>query len=42
VVNSSGRTAPGWVQQRSLLQAEGVAFTLAGMVRLRVHRWRPL
>jgi methylated-DNA-protein-cysteine methyltransferase-like protein len=41
VVNSAGRTAPGWAEQPALLRAEGITFTLAGHVRMRRHRWRP-
>lgn len=32
VVNSQGRTAPGWDEQRSLLEAEGVEFKSNGCV----------
>ena len=41
VVNAVGRTAPGWGQQRTLLQAEGVTFTESGHVDLRLHLWAP-
>jgi len=37
VVNSAGRTAPGWPGQRGLLEAEGVGFKANGMVDLRRH-----
>lgn len=35
VVNRQGRTAPGFALQRELLEAEGVAFTSAGLVDLK-------
>ena len=35
VVNASGRTAPGWAEQRGMLEAEGVAFRPNGCVDLR-------
>lgn len=41
VVNSTGRTAPGWQEQRSLLQAEGITFRPSGTVDMRHHRWQP-
>ncbi len=41
VVNHAGRTAPGWPEQRMLLQAEGVQFRENGCVAMRQHRWRP-
>ena len=34
VVNAAGRTAPGWTQQRELLEAEGVRFRPGGCVDL--------
>jgi len=37
VVNSAGRTAPGWEGQRALLEREGVAFKPSGLVDLRRH-----
>lgn len=39
VVNSYGRTAPGWPLQRKLLESEGVAFKANGCVDLRSHHW---
>lgn len=41
VVNSSGRTAPGWPQQAQLLRQEGVGFRPNGCVNLKNHRWQP-
>ena len=40
VVNHAGRTAPGWAEQRALLEAEGVAFLLNGRVDLKRFLWR--
>lgn len=40
VVNSAGRTAPGWAGQRILLEAEGVAFRPNGCVDMKKHRLR--
>ena len=42
VVNSVGRTAPGWDDQRTMLEAEGVAFKQNGNVDLKRHLWRPV
>lgn len=39
VVNREGRTAPGWEEQRLLLEAEGVTFGPDGHVNLAVHLW---
>ena len=39
VVNTAGRTAPGWIQQRALLEAEGVGFRPNGCVDMRRFRW---
>ena len=39
VVNHVGRTAPGWAEQRLLLEQEGVAFRADGNVNLTLHRW---
>lgn len=40
VVNSAGRTAPGWAEQRALLENEGVAFLPGGRVDMKKHRFR--
>lgn len=40
VVNHAGRTAPGWVQQRSLLEAEGVGFLENGRVDMKHFQWQ--
>ncbi len=39
VVDHRGRTSPGWQEQRSLLEAEGVRFLPNGMVDLKHFRW---
>lgn len=38
VVNSEGRTVPGWAEQRELLEAEGVEFRANGNVDMRRFR----
>jgi len=38
VVNSAGRTVPGWTEQRELLEAEGVGFRENGNVDMRRFR----
>lgn len=39
VVNSSGRTAPHFYEQRSLLESEGVTFKPNGCADMKKHRW---
>lgn len=39
VVNSAGRCAPGWREQRGLLEDEGVEFTSSGKVRMKKFAW---
>ena len=39
VVNHAGRTAPGWREQRGLLEAEGVEFRKNGCVDMKKYRW---
>lgn len=39
VVNHAGRTAPGWREQRGLLEAEGVEFRENGYVDMKKYRW---
>lgn len=39
VVNHAGRTAPGWQEQRMLLEREGVAFKPDGHVDMKRFRW---
>ena len=41
VVNKEGRTAPGWSQQRQLLEREGVTFKTNGHVDMQRHLWEP-
>ena len=41
VVNAAGRTAPGWSQQRTLLEAEGIRFRPNGHVDMARHLWEP-
>ena len=41
VVNAAGRTAPGWQEQRALLEAEGVPFLSNGNVDLKRCQWKP-
>lgn len=40
VVNSQGRLAPGWAEQKQLLMEEGVTFRPNGNVDLSLHRWK--
>ncbi len=40
VVNHVGRTAPGWIEQRSHLEAESVQFRANGCVDLKKHQWK--
>ena len=40
VVNHAGRLAPGFVQQRALLEAEGVTFLPNGCVDMKLHQWQ--
>lgn len=39
VVNSAGRTVPGWEEQRALLEAEGIVFKKNGCVDMKRHAW---
>lgn len=39
VVNSQGRLVPGWQEQRSLLEKEGVTFRPNGSVDLKRNAW---
>lgn len=39
VVNQTGRTAPGWSRQRTLLEEEGVTFRPNGHVDMAKHLW---
>lgn len=39
VVNHAGRTAPGWKEQRFLLEQEGAVFRENGTVDMKRFRW---
>ena len=39
VVNHAGRTAPGWPEQRFLLEEEGVSFLPDGRVDMKTCAW---
>lgn len=39
VVNQGGRTAPGWREQRELLEEEGITFRPNGNVDMKKHQW---
>ena len=39
VVNSQGRLAPCWAEQRALLEAEGVTFRKNGCVDMKKYQW---
>ena len=40
VVNATGRLAPGWAAQATLLQAEGIVLRDATHVSLKLYRWK--
>ena len=39
VVNSAGRLAPGFLEQRMLLEQEGVGFLPSGRVDMKNYQW---
>ncbi len=39
VVNHAGRPAPGWTEQRELLEAEGIVFRSDGCVDMKRFQW---
>ena len=39
VVNHAGRPAPGWPEQRQLLECEGVLFKANGCVDMKQFQW---
>lgn len=41
VVNAQGRTAPGWPEQREMLEMEGVRFKNNGLVDMDAFLWNP-
>ena len=40
VVNNAGRLAPGFDEQRALLEQEGVIFKKSGLVDMKVCQWK--
>ncbi len=42
VVNSQGRLAPNWAEQRGLLEKEGITFKKNGCVDLKKHIWEDI
>lgn len=40
VVNHAGKTVPGWDEQISLLQSEGVCFKNENQVDLKKYQWK--
>ena len=40
VVNHAGRLVPGWIDQRCLLEREGIGMKDKNHVRLREHQWK--
>ncbi len=40
VVNQAGRLAPGWPEQRGLLEEEGITFRPNGTVDMKRHQWK--
>jgi len=40
VVNATGRTAPGWKEQKELLLRENIKFKMNGEVDLKSCKWR--
>lgn len=40
VVNSQGKTAPCWIEQRKILESEGVTFKPNGCVYIKIHQWQ--
>ena len=39
VVNSQGRTVPGWDAQRRILESEGISFKENGTIDMKKHAW---
>ena len=42
VVNSQGRIAPNWPEQRALLEQEGICFRTNGCVDLYKYMWKEI
>lgn len=40
VVNHQGRIAPGWIEQKTLLEAEGISFKNECCVDLKRYQWK--
>ena len=41
VVNASGRLVPGWLEQKELLETEGILFKSPTNISLREYQWNP-
>jgi len=41
VVNSEGRLVPSWMEQKLLLEREGVSFKRNGCVDMKISQWKP-
>ena len=41
VVNASGRLVPGWLEQKELLETEGILFKSPTNISLRKYQWNP-
>ena len=41
VVNASGRLVPGWLEQKELLETEGILFRSPTNISLREYQWNP-
>ena len=41
VVNASGRLVPGWLEQKELLETEGILFKSPTKITLREYQWNP-
>lgn len=40
VVDSQGRTVPGWESHRQLLEAEGIVFSASGRINMKRYAWK--
>ena len=41
VVNAKGRLVPGWLDQKALLESEGILFESPTNVSLKKYQWNP-
>ena len=41
VVTSNGRLVPGWLEQKELLETEGILFKSPTNISLREYQWNP-